>query len=993
MYSVSKAAADRRHALAVKRRGGMPDNRQDHSYAEGCRMNSRKFQTSLLMILMAGLTAWVHVRRQPPAIRPVTLARPRVRTHRFRLPYNAGAAGLQQALRALDTRASALFIVAHPDDEDGGLLTWLSRHLGARVDLLTLNRGEGGQNVMSRDYWDRLGLVRTQELLAADRYYGVHRQYWSRVIDFGFSKTKAGSLQQWGRNRVLGDVVRVVRLTHPMIILSSFVGGPSDGHGNHQVAGEMAQLAYAEAGNASLFPRQIQAGLRPWAPLADYARQPFFRSRRGIYDYATGKIYPPRIYDYITRQWLALPMASNARAPEGAWDPWLGRTYLQIARQGWSLQKSQNGGGGVPGPGPLFSGYHRMAARVPVPPRADSFFAGMNTTLAGLAELAPPAAQARLTPRLASLQTAVTRARRDFSGSRPWRTAPALARGERIVSQLLAYVHHAHWPAGSGANLLFELRQKQEQFNHALILALGLHLGATVAPAKARSGPFAAFAGPQPGPRFIIPGATVEVQTRLYAQAPWPLGKPQVSLHTPRQPGWRVLPLPNTTDHPLQAGRPSIHQFSVQAPANARFTRPYFTRPNLEQAYYNLRHQRDRNRSFAPWPLYARARVRYHGVTIVLRQVVSSVHRVTGLGAVFQPLAVAPAISLWIAPKAGVVAERAASFMISVRLHSNAAQPAAGTLNWRLPPGWRAEPRIAHFRIPGPGDDQSLNFRIVPRQIQPKPYQLQAVAHYDGHTYRLGYRTVGYAGLQPYYYYRPAAYQVTGARLQVAPGIRAGYIPGTGDQVPRAIASLGVPVTRIGPQQIARGNLRQYSVIMLGIRAYAAQPALAIYNARLLRYVRRGGVLIVQYNTSEYNHNYGPYPYELTNSPLFTVVREHARVRILAPQNPLLRWPNRITEADFAGWFEERGHDFMHHWSRHYQALLETHDPGQKPRRGGLLYARYGKGVYIYCAYALYRQLPEGVPGAFRLLANLISLPKNPLRSTGLSNKSTGAGR
>ncbi len=956
-------------------------------------MSSRKLQICLIFVLLAGMTAWVHTQRKPTANRPVTLARPRVRTHRFRLAYNAGAAGLQQALRALNTRASALFIVAHPDDEDGGLLAWLSRHLGARVDLLTLNRGEGGQNVMSRDYWDRLGLVRPQELLAADRYYGVHRQYWSRVIDFGFSKTKAGSLAQWGRQRVLSDVVRVVRLTHPMIILSSFVGGPSDGHGNHQVAGEMAQLGYAEAGNASIFPRQLQAGLRPWAPLADYARQPFFQSRRGIYDYATGKIYPPRIYDYITRQWISLPLASQARAPEGAWDTWLGRTYLQIARQGWSLQKSQNGGGGVPGPGRFTSGYHRMAARVPIPPHANSFFAGMNTTLAGLAELAPPEARATLAPRLAELQDAVRQAQQSYSGSQPWRTAPALARGEQIVNQLMAAVRHAHWPAGADANLLFELRQKQEQFNHALILALGLHLGATVAPAQARSGPFAVFAGPQSGPQFIIPGATIQVQTRFYAQAPWPLGRPRVSLHTPQQPGWRVLPRQQQAAQSLIAGRTATLQFSVHAPAHARFTRPYFTRPNLEQAYYNLRHASDRNRSFAPWPVYARARVRYHGVKIVLRQVVSSVHRVTGLGAVFQPLAVAPAISLWIAPKAGVVAESAAAFHISVRLHSNAAQPASGTLNWQLPAGWRAEPAIADFRIPGPGDDQSLNFRILPRRIQPKAYVLQAVAHYDGHTYRLGYRTVGYAGLQPYYYYRPATYQVTGTRLKVAPGIRAGYIPGTGDQVPQAIASLGVPVARIGPQQIARGNLNQYSVIMLGIRAYAAQPALAIYNARLLRYVRRGGVVIVQYNTSEYNHNYGPYPYVLTNSPLYTVVREHAPVRMLKPQNPLLRWPNRITEADFAGWFEERGHDFMHHWSRHYQALLETHDPGQKPQRGGLLYARYGKGVYIYCAYALYRQLPEGVPGAFRLLANLISLPRNPLRHAGISNRSTGAGR
>src|SRR5215470_741172 len=205
------------------------------------------------------------------------------------LPVDRGAAGVWQSLKKLHTRASLLMVTAHPDDEDGGMLTYEARGEGARVGLLTLNRGEGGANVMSSDYFDALGLVRTEELLAADRYYGVD-QYWTRVVDYGFSKTKEESLDNWGHDRVLYDSVRVVRMTRPLVVTSVFVGGATDGHGNHQVAGQMAQEVYDAAGNPNLFPDQIQAGLRPWSPLKVYARVPFMRvTEKGMYDYATGK--------------------------------------------------------------------------------------------------------------------------------------------------------------------------------------------------------------------------------------------------------------------------------------------------------------------------------------------------------------------------------------------------------------------------------------------------------------------------------------------------------------------------------------------------------------------------------------------------------------------------------------------------------------------------------------------------------------------------------
>src|SRR3954470_22545088 len=241
-------------------------------------------------------------------------------TYAQEIPVNRGSAALWQSLKKLHTRASMIMVTAHPDDEDGGMLTRESRGKGTRVALLTLNRGEGGANVMSPDYFDALGLVRTEELLAAGHYYGVD-QYWTRVVDYGFSKTKAESISKWTHDRVLYDVVRVVRTVRPLVVTSVFVGGPSDGHGNHQTAGAMAQEVFKAAGDPNVFPDQIKAGLQPWSPIKVYARQPF--SRRGG-DGAT---------------------AVNVQIPEGTHDPLLGVSYMQLAREGLGYQKSQNGGG------------------------------------------------------------------------------------------------------------------------------------------------------------------------------------------------------------------------------------------------------------------------------------------------------------------------------------------------------------------------------------------------------------------------------------------------------------------------------------------------------------------------------------------------------------------------------------------------------------------------------------------------------------------------
>jgi hypothetical protein len=351
-------------------------------------------------------------------------------------------------------------------------------------------------------------------------------------------------------------------------------------------------------------------------------------------------------------------------------------------------------------------------------------------------------------------------------------------------------------------------------------------------------------------------------------------------------------------------------------------------------------------------------------------------HRYIGPGTVPEPLLVAPAISVTVSPSAGVVPLTNTSLSLQVTIRSSVKGPAKGTVHLQLPKDWHAQPESADFNVASDGDQEVLTFTVMPMAVKPQPYTITAVADYSGQQFKQGFVTTGYPGLRPYPYYREAAYRTTGVDVKVAPHLKVGYIAGTGDEVARSLQDLGVNVTFLSPQDVATGDLSEYDTIVLGIRAYAARPELRTSNNRLLDYVRLGGNLIVQYQSGEYDHNYGPFPLSLSENE--RVIEENSPISIVNPSDPLLNWPNRITAADFSGWVEERGHGFMTTWDPHYIAPTEMHDEGQAPQKGGLLYTTYGKGTYTYLAYAFFRQMPDGVPGSFRIMANLLSIGKNP---------------
>ncbi len=946
------------------------------------RVQSAAVGMVLTGLLFAGTVPNRATAQQTAAIASLPDVEPRVTA--LPLPEDRGSAALEQTLKRLGTTASVMMIVAHPDDEDGALLTYLSRGLGVRATLLTLTRGEGGQNAMSVDSYDALGIIRTNELLKASEYYGA-KQMWGTEVDFGFSKTQEEAFNKWSHDRVLYDAVLAVRRERPQVIVSTFVGGITDGHGQHQVSGEIAQEVFKAAGDPKVFPEQLRpskdgvAGLEPWQPLAVYSMVPFAPvTEKGMFDYATGKWAPAKFHNYATGEWITGVPSTDVKIPVGTLDPSLGRSYVQIARQGWGEQKSQNGGANPTLTGPATANYHFWAVATSAQAAtkanpgdakekdADLFHnshVNIDTTIIGLARLAKSPAPEWLSHDLREIQSALAQFEKECPCMAGIATARRLAPVYRQTLNLRSRTAASTLDAQSKASLLLELDAKISQFQSALQEILGLDLIAFRSnETRAQTAGFRGGAADET-PNSVSPGEKFRVHVHT-AQSNAATRLEKIWLESHSGDEWKNDTSAGSVDPATPTSDPI---FNVQVAENAAPTAPFFTRPSTEQPYYDIAKSEWRERSFAPYPLAAWAEFTFEGLPIRIGQVVQTLERVTGPGGIYQPLLVTPAIGVSVSPEQRILPLDGSALPVRVTIHAQSA--AEGTVELKLPAGWRSEPSQAQFRRSAVGDTDPILFSVTPGSSEKGAYSIQAVARSGGRTYESGWHSVGYAGLRPYNQYKPAELETRKIDVKLAPGLRVGYVMGTGDLVPDAIEGMGVSPTFLSAADLTSGNLTEYNVIVIGIRAYSVRPELARSQSRLDEFVRKGGTVIVQYQSSNFP---APLPLSL-NQRSERVVDEQAPVKLLDPNNSLLTTPNKITSADFDGWVEERGHSFLDTWDSGYTALTETADPGQDPQRGGLVVAHPGKGTYIYVAYALYRQLPELVPGSYRLLANMLS--------------------
>jgi LmbE family N-acetylglucosaminyl deacetylase len=897
------------------------------------------------------------------------------------LAEDRGAAALEESLRRLGTTGSLMMIVAHPDDEDGALLTYLSRGLGVRCSLLTLTRGEGGQNAMSAETYDGLGLIRTNELLKASEYYGA-KQLWGTEVDFGFSKTQEEAFSRWGHERVLYDAVLAVRRERPQVIVSTFVGGVTDGHGHHQVSGEIAQEAFKAAADANVFPEQLKPasegglGLTTWQPLAVYSMTPFAPVTGGkMFDYATGKWAPAQFKNYVTGEVTTGLLSADVTMQVGTRDAALGRSYAQIAREGWGMQKSQYGGANPALSGPASTSYHLWA----VAPEAKAkdggaksnddlfenskvqinrWFTGLNLHTGGN----PPE---WLKDGLMTIDGGIRGVVKDRGSMPHAELAHQVEIPYKKALELRARLaaSDAEVDAASKAYLLFELDIKIEQFQAVLKNLLGLDVTAFVTKSNnASEGGGPRGGGADETPRSVAPGETFNVRVHT-GRAVEGVSLVKTWLVTETGSDWRRGEAVDSRS----TGATTDVIYNMQVPVDAKPTEPYFTRPNIEQAYYDLKEPEDRERSFAPWPLAAWVQFTFDGAPIRLGEVVQTMERVNGPGGIYQPLVVTPAIGVRMAPEARILPLDGSALPVRVTVHAQAA--AEGTVELTLPAGWTAQPASAPFKLGEAGDTEPIEFAVTPAGGVSGVIAIQAVAHAGGKVYQSGWQSVGYQGLRPYNLYRPAQLLTRKVDVKLAPNLRVGYIMGTGDEVPDAIEALGVMPHVLSAAEINSSDFSAWNVVVIGIRAYSALPALAAAQPRLDHFVRSGGTVIVLYQSGNFP---APLPLSLGGSPE-RVVDESTPVKLLEPGNALLTTPNVLSSADFDGWVEERGHSFLKSWDPGYTALTETADPGEDPQMGGLVVAHPGKGTFIYCAYAIHRQLPELVPGAYRILANLLS--------------------
>ncbi|MBX6362661.1 MAG: PIG-L family deacetylase [Gemmatimonadetes bacterium] len=848
-----------------------------------------------------------------------------VRAQRGATDYT-GAQALGLALRRTGATERVLMIGAHPDDEDTQLLAALALGRGADVAYLSLTRGDGGQNAIGGEFQEALGLLRTEELLAARRLDGAG-QFFTRAYDYGFSKSADEAFRHWPKDSLLGDVVRVIRRFRPDVVVSVFSGTPRDGHGQHQAAGILAKEAFDAAGDPRRFPEQIAAGLKPFTP---------------------SKLYQG--------SWFRLEEAT-LRIPTGELDPLLGRSYFQVAMASRSRHRSQDQGRALL-PGPHFGGVALVQDRSRRPTDAEegSLLAGIDSTLSLRAAALLPGGSASPVARiLSNYDSLIARARAAMNALDPDALVPELVRGQRLLARAEAAL-----PAGDGgAALRFYLEREAADVAQATALAAGLVLDAVASTEQ------------------VVPGDTFTLELSLWNGGARPVGVRRLEPVVPA--GWTATPL-DSGPAPATAAPQTLvtRRFRIGVPADAPPTEPYFLRqPRKGDMYSWPAGDASAGLPFEPPAVRAAATAVLEDVAVPLDR--EATFRLVSPqdGESRRPIRVVPAASVTLDPGIAIlsVSGRHAPLHVTARVTAEARGGVDGMLTLAVPDGWRVQPAAAPIHLTAAGQTESVEFTVTPPAgTRTGSYRLAASVAAGGRRYTRGFRLVDYPHIRPRPLYREAVTLVQAMNVALPRRLRVGYVMGPGDAVPQALQQLGIDVEPLDAGALAHGDLSRFDDIVIGVRAYEVRSDLAASNRRLLDYVRDGGTLIVQYQQYDYFQSaFAPYPMTVAR-PADRVTDEDASVKILVPTHPALTTPNRISDDDFRGWVQERGLYFPHTWDPTYVPLLDMGDPGEPPLRGALLVAPYGKGTYVYTGLALFRQLPAGVPGAYRLFANLLSL-------------------
>ncbi len=875
-----------------------------------------------------------------------------------------GATGLGLKLRKVASGVSVLTITAHPDDENSALHALLSRGLGARVSLLTLTRGGGGQNEIGPELFDGLRVLRTEELAASHRLDGVE-QYYGLVSDFGYSFSAEETLEKWGEEETLGEIVRMIRELRPDVILTLPPEGAGGGQ-HHQATGRITHLAFDAAGDPNRFPEHFELGLRPWR-----AERLFVGGVGGGGGRGAGEV---------------------VEIATAVWDPLLGRTWADLGQEARSAHRCQ-GMGQVRAPGAL------TGPTTLVPTRGGPLVAGDAAAAGGLFGPLPvgvtriaaflegeDGAVAEASERLDRLAAAVAEAQDGFSATAPWEALPGLRRALAEVRSLRSDALPEGLTEASRFEVAHRMEKREEQIAEAIALAHGL-----VAEAVSDAGHVV------PGGRFAAtvsvlggPVAPITVTgVRLDAPDGWSVAAGRAEADAPRPGPPRRPPPPafGAGDLPLEMGPGTALriEFGIEAAADAALSRqPWRDVPGRDR--FVPESPELFGAPARPAPVEALVAFRSgegaDAVEAFVRLPVEYRYEGPWVGTEKQKsVSVLPAASVAVSPEIVVFPRGRETRRLSVSVVHRGSGPRAYRTVLHAPDGWTVEPPDARVAFDGPGELR-VEFEVsAPEGGADGRFALSAEARPEdgGPAYAETVREIAYHHIETRYLFRPAEAQARVLDAVVAP-VRVGYVEGVGDEVAEAIEQLGVALSFLDEQDLAEGDLSRFDTIVLGVRAYLARPDLRTHNQRLLDFVEGGGTLLVQYNKFEFNAGpWGPYPVSVGRG---RITVEEAPMNVLIPEHPVFRTPNAIGDDDWDGWVQERGLYFLApSEDPRYRDLLASEDPFQYnagEKRGILVEARHGEGRWLYLGLGLWRQLPAGTPGAYRLLANLLSLGRAP---------------
>jgi LmbE family N-acetylglucosaminyl deacetylase len=844
--------------------------------------------------------------------------------------------GLNETVEAIDSArvtTRILYITAHPDDESAAVLTYLARGVHADVALLSLTRGEGGQNVLGPEQAPQLGLIRTQELLAATRGYGV-KLFFTGAKDFGYSKTPEETERIWGQ-QVLADMVRVIRTFRPNVVINNF-GGVHSGHGHHQAAGiwtpQAVKLAadpsYGRSANSTSTTESTDDSSAeldaPWG----------------------GQDHPVQILD-VDRSGGSSANQAGLQLPLDEVSPLWGKTWREIGIDAFANHRTQ-GISGVLG-SPFL---HRTIALVsesgekidPATLSQPLYALGGDAAGNGCAQ------SSSLCPVLQHAEDDLTRAHEDALALRWQQSASEIAHAAKEITSLYPGGNHAqHWAASDPR--LEALHSAQRRADRALVLAAGLEIVAE----SDRSDVVA-------GEAF-----TVDAEAHCRKEAGCELGQLQL-----------VLPA-KASQTAASADQKKTEKFTVLIDSPL----PPLTPWQLQQP--------------DPPPLaIAKQEVTVAGYTIQAEQPVTHI-AATSTRIDRVPVRMVPAYTLALEPDQTIelLARPKKPFDVLTRVHSYATKPAKIEVGLTVPQGWAVTSPVS-LQFSSASDQYAKLTVTPPTKLSAGTYPLTAFAQLGEEKFSTSLAPL--PSMSTLLWSQPAQCRVFAFDANVPDDLHVGYISAESEPIPQALERLGIQVEMLDAAALAFSNLARFDAIVVGVRGYELRPELAGTNQRLLDYVSNGGTLVVQYQRDFAwdKFQYAPYPAKISpekpNSPLPRITDETSPVKFLKQDDPLLNRPNKITPQDFNGWIQERGLYFWSQYDAKYTPLLSMHDPAEADQIGGLVYTHYGKGTYIYTGLAFFRQLPEGVPGAYRLFINLLSASREAGRNPAQSLKASTSG-